>query len=296
MNADCRTFRDQLAAHLRGLRGGAGLTELSWHEHLLACQECRDLLDAEESLEILLDSLPEPRLPAHLAERVLARLEGARESLDRLLELSTVEAVPPDLARRIAAGIEHKRLVRDLELDRMLDLVPAPTVPEGLERDTLAALASRRVATPVARRPISWLPPLAVAAAALALIATLWLRGAASDGQAGETPTLARRAESAPASGRRDESAPMPRVPRPERPGPESVAAALPRGAQARPQAPVEEVDEELLASLDLLEAWELLNDDELEVLLSSLDPWDEVLLELEAERREASPEERKNG
>ena len=72
----------------------------------------------------------------------------------------------------------------------------------------------------------------------------------------------------------------------------------VPRAGETHPQAPIEleEVDEELLASLDVLEAWELLNDEDLEILLSSLDPWDEVLLELEAEAREASSQELENG
>jgi hypothetical protein len=266
MKADCRTFRDQLAAHLRGLRADASLTELSWHEHLLACQDCRDLLDAEEALEILLDSLPEPRLPAHLAERVLARLEDARESLDRLLELSTVEAAPPDLGARIAAGIGRKRIARDLELDRLLDRVGSPKLPERLAQDTLAALAGRRerVPPPVVRGPNARWAPLALAAAALALIVTLWLRG-------GERPE------------------PVATLPEPIPPAP-SIERRTPDPALDAG------VEEDLLASLDVLENWELLTDEELDVLLSSLDPWDEVLLELEAEAREASSQEPENG
>ena len=277
MKADCRTFRDHLAALLRGLRQGASLSELSWHEHLLACQDCRDLLEAEDALAILLESLPEPRLPAHLAERVLARLDGARaqarEELDRLLELSTVEEAPPDLPRRIGTGIERKRIAADAELDRLLDCAGAPAPPERLARDTLAALAAQRGGVPQAggREPNAWWAPLAVAAAALALITTAWLRAAARPEQVATLPA-------------------------PKRPEPELTVAPAPRAPQARPPALDREVDEELLASLEVLEAWELLNDDELEVLLSSLDPWDEVLLELEAEAREASTQERKNG
>ena len=320
MNAECGTFRDHLAAHLRGR---ASLTELSWHEHLLACQDCRDLLEAEEALEVLLESLPQPRLPAHLAERVLARLEeartSARDSLDRLLELSTVDAAPPDLARRIGAGIERKHITSELELDRLLDRVPAPTVPERLARDTLAALAARRGPRPLAvtrgtraQGPSARWAPLAVAAAALALVASLWLRSGAGSGETGEPPAFVRDRENAPSVARRDEPAPegdalspeavpLPPALAPQIPEPESVAVAQePPVAgpppQAPPQAPEEGVDEELLASLDVLEVWSLLNDDELDVLLSSLELWDEALLELEAEAREASPQERKNG
>ena len=292
MKAECRTFRSRL---ISSLRGRADLTELSWHEHLLACRDCRDVLDAEEALEMLLESLPSPSLPTALAERVLARLEEVRPptaaeqgALDRLLDLSTIEPAPADLARRVGVGIERKRASADAELDRLLDGQPDPRVPRSLASDLLARLEPHRerVApskplrvhdsdSPPVRRPMRWLPPVAVAAAALVLVA-FWRLWSSDERQPTEPPGIVRAPESS------EREAPR-RVSDDPEPGPPAPSGADP-------------VDEELLASLDLLEDWELLTDDELDLLLSSLDPWDEALLEMEAEARELDATGEKNG
>ena len=238
MNPPCREFRDRLVSALGGHQGGPpdALRTLSWHEHLLACGDCRAVLAAEEALEDLLASLPEPRLPAGVAERVLARL-----ALDRLLDAAGSAAVPTGLAARVLAGLEGARA--EAALDRLLGLVPAPVAPRGLAARTLAALEGERAPRPVLplrRRAPS---PLAVGlrlAAALALLV---------GGALGVRALL------------HEEGRPR-----------EEVASV---GSLDAPPT-------ELLESLDLLEAWELITDDSLEVMLTSLDTADEVLLEID--------------
>ena len=74
----CRQFRMLLERLLVGRAFPDRLVELSWHEHLLSCGACRELLEAEEALELLLRSLPAPELPPDLSRRLLARLKAER--------------------------------------------------------------------------------------------------------------------------------------------------------------------------------------------------------------------------
>ena len=74
----CNDFRARLSVLLSGQRAAPEWAALAWHEHLHTCSECRDLLEAEEALEVLLETLPEPRLPRALCERVLERLAVER--------------------------------------------------------------------------------------------------------------------------------------------------------------------------------------------------------------------------
>lgn len=243
MNPSCRRFRDRLASALGGPQGAPpeSLLTLSWHEHLLGCAGCRAVLEAEEALEDLLASLPEPRLPAGVAERVLARL-----ALDRLLDAAGGAPAPTGLAARVLAGLEGAR--SDAALDRLLGLLPTPAAAPGLAARTLAALEGERVAAaaparapaPLRRRAPS---PFALGlrlAAALALLV---------GGGLGLRALL-----------------------RPDGTPGEEVASISP--SEAPPT--------ELLESLDLLEAWELITDDSIDVVLTSLDTADEVLLEID--------------
>ena len=61
MSSNCREFRRLLERELSP-DTPAELTTLSWHEHLLSCESCRELLREEEALEVLLASLPLPSL------------------------------------------------------------------------------------------------------------------------------------------------------------------------------------------------------------------------------------------
>lgn len=126
----CQGFRRKLVSVLAGRPRPLELRHLSWHEHLMGCMECRDLLEREEALELLLATLPEPQLPPDLTRRVVRRLEAEVLSegfaLDSLLEMHGAN-VPQGLAARVRAG-----LAGDRELDRVLDKWPDPQVPEGL--------------------------------------------------------------------------------------------------------------------------------------------------------------------
>ena len=275
VEADCSAFRARLAEALEGPSGagaaaGAGgppaLARLSWHEHLPGCAACRALLEGEDALEALLESLPRPELPPALAARVLARLRPER-ALDALLELDRATPAPPaGLAGSVLAALAAHRAASsaspaastEAALERLLDLVPAPVAPEGLARRTLERLAPHRREGPVrADRPVDPLVPVAPAPP---------VRTARSRGL------------------------------RPARPLALALAAALAalswagwlardprRGPPAESAASVEEVPPELLASLELLESWELLVEDEPDLELAALDEVDLLLLELES-------------
>ena len=145
MTSACSEFRAQLERCLTGEPSPENLTSLGWHEHLLGCGSCRELLDAEEALEYLLASLPDPKLPQHLVPRVLERLRVTREEanhaaarLDSLLE----KAGAPDGAQ-VPANLAHA-VLEGLALDRLLERVPVEPVPAGLSQRLLSALAPER--------------------------------------------------------------------------------------------------------------------------------------------------------
>jgi len=283
----CDEFRARLAALLSTPGDGPAGPEwsaLTWHEHLHGCGECRDLLEAEEALEVLLETLPEPRLPRALCDRVLQRLAVARRSssgeleLDRLLGLAEV-ALPGDLADTVLQGLSRPRRVEREEraLDRLLDRLPETETPEGLAGRVLAGLAARRGETiglagrvggegggerslrPMGSAPRNpWRSPAFrwAVAAGLLLSSAVVLWRASGSGESSEP-------------GRID----------------------LARGPEARTQPPVDEVvasaeapPDELLASLDLLESWEFLTGEDVDEVLASMDTLDELVLFLDDE------------
>jgi len=143
MNLECAAFRRELQHSLENHaeRSGAPLRDLLWHRHLHGCRDCRELLSAEEALEALLSSLPNPKLPPGLAQRVLARLSrpaDAQAGLDALLELDRPESARPGLAGRVLAHLAEERAlarrnpqpVRDL--DGLLELARPVAIPQGL--------------------------------------------------------------------------------------------------------------------------------------------------------------------
>ncbi len=262
MNASCRDFRSHLADVLSGT---PRLRELAWHEHLLGCADCRELLEAEEALEALLETLPEPQLPPALARRVLARLSPVRDesaALDALLELNRVGETPPELASDVLAALrpERKLAREERALDRLLERVPAPSVPVGLADRVLRKLEPRRRRA----RPRLLTRPALRAAGALAaavLIAVAygtWFSGI-------WWPVI--QEYHGPPADVEIAAAEEPPVDPPVEPG-------------AEPEWP----PDELLASLDLLESWDLLSADDLDLALASLDAVDEVLLDFAAE------------
>jgi len=216
---DCHGFRRRLARALEGRPLPDKLTELSWHEHLLGCGDCRALLEREEALELLLATLPDPQLPPELVRRLVARLgasegigeldslleldaaeapaglagrvlHGARAeaALDALLDLDPAPAAPADLAARVRDGVRGRVAA---ELDRLLELDPAPVTPRGLAADVLARLEPARERSLPRLRLLRSIPRYAAAAAVLlaALGATYWIGGSASG--PGETDLVA---------------------------------------------------------------------------------------------------------
>jgi hypothetical protein len=293
MTTNCREFRTLLELVLEGRAAEHALVELSWHEHLVACGECRQLLQAEEALEILLATLPDPKLPAHLARRVVLRLRDARKSesqLDALLELDRAARAPDRLAQSVLARLRPERersaesalVESEAKLDRWLEFDRDVAVPDGLAGRVLAGLRSERSATRSAHEPVrvggvlvpqpvfvpqngasrgtKWMRSPWVYAAAAGILATFvgWsLWQGAEVAPHGDTNNVAE-------NGARGDH------------GDKTAKRLAPRDPNAAP-------DADMLAALDVLEHWELLKSDDVDVLLSSsIDPADEALLEFQ--------------
>ncbi len=150
MSTSCIQFRQHLEALLEGKPNPQSLTALGWHDHLLNCGACRELLEQEEALEHLLASLPDPNLPPDLSRKVLLRLRQAeplapsalRESaLETLLSKDEVE-VPAGLAARVRAGVAAARL--EGRLDALLEQALVVDVPQGLSQRIRAGLGEQR--------------------------------------------------------------------------------------------------------------------------------------------------------
>lgn len=276
----CVEFRARLARLLTGQAAAPDWAELAWHEHLHGCGECRALLEAEEALEQLLETLPEPRLPRDLCERVLDRLATERvgSDLDRLLELSEVKP-PLDLADNVLRGLRTPRRVEREEraLDRLLDRVPEPAAPQGLADRLLDGLEQHRERRTSLRpveaaafaghepAPSAEGTPILRWAAAAAIVATLGLGlwrlvrpTVADDARSMEVARLDPQVEQVAIEPGTDEASNLERL--------------------------VEEPPAELLASLDLLESWDVLMDEDVDLDMASLDTLDELVLYMQDE------------
>ena len=149
---DCREFLGALSRALEGRPQPEQLVRLSWHEHLLGCSSCRDLLEREEALEVLLATLPEPKLPPDLSRRLVRRLESnPASSLDALLELDDAQ-VPAGLSGRVREGVARERA-----LDALLDLNDA-NVPSGLAGRVRAGLERERALDALLDRDVVEVP------------------------------------------------------------------------------------------------------------------------------------------
>jgi hypothetical protein len=276
MNAPCREFRGHLERSLDagGAQGARELEHLAWHEHLLSCGDCRALLESEEALEQLLATLPRPRLPRRLARRVLVRLRAAREvqaagrDLDALLALDVGESAPAALARRVLEGLAASRgttASAEDALDRVLEHARAVDVPAGLAPRLRLRLAAERARShPSAPSRIRPLRRRALAAAAGLLVvagawgAWRWATRASASRSTAQSGLVARSPHAPNGS---------PDAPRPPRTIVEPGSVSAP--------------DDELLAVIDVLEQWDVLMHDDVDVLLStSLSTADQSLLE----------------
>lgn len=296
----CTSFRSRLMEALRGrVRPGV---ELAWHQHVLSCSACRELLDSEEALEALLASLPEPRLPVALAQRVLARLEEARQAtargadgLDHLLDLDTAAPVPGDLSERVLRGVRRARGIAAQEkaLDRLLEQLPEPGIPAGLAERTLDALEAERG---LGSRPTlaSFGRMAALAAAAVVLLACgvlLWrLLGEGEPADPSEHVAQGPGGPSTAGEGPKEPGT----DPGANEPGPATT------GIAGTPEPPLPGgPSEELLAALDVLENWDLLVSEDLDLQLASMDPLEREFAELlqsAAEDEALDPEEDEQG
>jgi len=233
MSRECTGFRAALEAELLGRPSQERLAGLSWHAHLLSCADCRELLEREEALEVLLASLPQPRLPQELIRRVLVRLREDRTEeirLDRLLDLDTDVRAPAHLAASVLAGLARDRA--DARLDALLDLDREVAVPAGLAARTLGRLEEERSPSSTRGRR-AWIYAVAAGLLLAFLGRAYWLRA---------------------------------------QPGPEETIEPVVRADPAP--------DPHMLAALDVLEQWDLLMQDDVDVLLSTLAPADVALLD----------------
>jgi hypothetical protein len=263
MSRECTSFRTTLEAELLGRHVQERLTGLSWHEHLLSCDDCRGLLEREEALEMLLASLPEPRLPEALARRVIRRLREDRSHdrrLDVLLGLDAEVRAPGTLAADVLARLASERgraqsigeIPSERAVDRLDDLLEldrAVEVPDGLARHVLARLVDERRTAEAPRVTIPILRRHWIYAAAAGLLLTFlgrlaWMRTHAERDRGAEP----------------------------------IVVDFTPHSAGGTPSEPP--VDPNLLAALDVLEEWDLLMQDDVDVLLSTLPPADLALLD----------------
>ena len=246
----CGEFRKKLAEALRTwIQAGSG-AELSWDEHLLHCQSCRDRLAKERVLDELLALAQDDDafLSVGVAERVLARLEAQRPlltgeaTLDSLLAIARSPVPPGDLGRRIRSGLVVAREAENL--DRLLGRVPAPRPPQDLTRRVLVGLDSERGSLERERELLPF-HRLVLAAAAMVVMSLLAWR-VFSSGELAESEEVAR-----------------------VEPSTESQSEPVP---------------DELLLALDVLERWDEVNCSDLDALLSSLDVTDAALLTLDGE------------
>ncbi len=293
MSGACRSFRELLERKLSGRVAQSELVVLSWHEHLLGCGACRELLEAEEALELLLASLPEPNLPPELARRVISRLRDAQQrdlaetGLDALLDLDRSEAPPARLAESVLARLRTARESRaapigaaeqiESRLDALLELDRVVPVPEGLASRVIAGLHSVRRDEARARRAprfaakrVGWV--LAIAA----LVVASWLAW-----------TLRSRVP-APGSAHDDEIVDGETEPGSGKPTGGTRTGDTPDG-DTTPLATSPEP--QMLAVLDVLEQWDLLMHGDIDVLLSTLDPVELESIEEPPKTPDAAPE-----
>jgi hypothetical protein len=141
MKEQCFKFRSSLSSALEGPTNTEGQSDrlaqaremetLGWHEHLLQCAECRQLLEGEQILEELLGSLPEPALSPGQRESLVLRLaENLR--LERWLDVADpFDGAPVGLSGRILQGVRASTLASPQSVDvdghlAELDHVEAP--------------------------------------------------------------------------------------------------------------------------------------------------------------------------
>ena len=263
MSGSCEEFRKRLADWLRtsseGVDDERGLEALRWDAHRLSCPDCQRLLEDEQALNELLDSVPDPRLTPTQRSELFARLRDEAR-LESLLSLADPMTAPPTgLAARVWAHVQSEQELTGL--DRQLAHMDSIEAPPGLAQrvwnhcqeagealpptvvtaPAAARQPKRSGAKPARRQPVlrGWLK---TGLAAAGLAALLWYMPGLGDSD--------------------------PIVPGPG-PGNETVAhgESQPESDEGLEPAPVEEAgqldatDEELLAMLDTLEILDMVDE-----------------------------------
>jgi hypothetical protein len=141
MSNSCSLFRGALE---QALASRSELSLLAFHAHLADCADCRNLLEEERALDLLLAQWPKPAFDDARIGQLLLRL-----------------------ARERTQEREHALL------DGLLDQAGTVAAPTGLAERVLAGLASERARPSPVRRVLRTWQPLA-AAAALVLSLLLW--------------------------------------------------------------------------------------------------------------------------
>ncbi len=201
----------------------------------------------------------------------------SEEALEELLSSLPVPHLPPDLTRRVLRRLQRERTTPADGLDHLLDTPPLPAAPAGLEarvlrglRASRATLADRRLDALLDRAPEPEVPP-----------------------------GLSERLLVALESGRRTSARSRFVLLRGGRRWAAAAAIVLTLGAglawlRARDHEAkdtIGQVADELLSQLEVLENWDALMSEDLDLYLASLDPVDWTLLELEAESEEEQDE-----
>jgi len=201
----------------------------------------------------------------------------SEEALEELLSSLPVPHLPPDLARRVLQRLQREHTRPADGLDQLLDTSPlrvAPAPPAGLEARVLAGLRANRADEPLDalldRVPEPEVPPGLSERLLVALE---------------ETRSAPVRTRFVLLRGGRSWAA--------------AAAILLTFGAglawlRTRDHEAAHtsgQVEDDLLSQLEVLENWDVLMSDDLDLYLASLDPVDWTLLELEAESEEEEDE-----
>lgn len=221
------------------------------------CREFRSALEAELLGRPSQQKLVGLSWHAHLLSCGECRdLLEKEEALEALLASLPEPRLPEALARRVLVRLQEDRAV-EVRLDNLLDL-DSKGAPEGLAADILARLAPERAAR-AAR--LDALLDLDREVEVPAGLPARVLRGLERHRRASADPSAARWSRAwkyAAAAG-------------------VLVAGLVLYRSSRRTEPPP---DPKMLAAIDVLEQWDLLMQDDVDVLLSTLGPADEALLD----------------
>jgi hypothetical protein len=254
---------------------------------------------ADRALDHLLERGSGIEVPVGIAQDMLARLAPMRREeqmkasvadaasearLDALLERADALVIPSDLAHRTLAALESARAapagsaafeaesqlvsftIEEGRLDALLARAGHVAVPEDLAAHTLSRLAPAR--RPLVRSRPKFVAPTWVYAAAAVLVAALlvWAMWPKHS-----KPTVPEMATETPQRAGGDA-------------GSNDATPSSKRDASRADDHVARAPDPKMLEAWDVLENWDLLTKNEVDVILSTVQPADELLLEFQDE------------